>query len=150
MKLSFLLSLLGLAMLGSCQQTPSAESPQAPSEQQAQEQTSATGAPTATAARAAVGRYLQGQPNAALYVLDSASVLEVDDHWQVLVLRTDWAGRMPNRAAFEVDKSTGTVSPLAVKYVLNGHNETNLRRASVGKIMVQLPEPVFTYAPPYI
>ena len=102
-------------MLGSCQQTPSAESTQTPSAQQAPEHTSAAGAATATAARAAVGRYLQGQPNVALYVLDSANVLEVDDHWQVLVPRTDWAGRMPNRAAFEVDKNTGTVSTLAVK-----------------------------------
>ncbi|QNH61930.1 membrane lipoprotein lipid attachment site-containing protein [Hymenobacter sediminicola] len=115
MKRTFLVALAGLAMLSGCQQTPSAESTQTPSAQQAQEQTSATGAPTATAARAAVGQYLQGQPNAALYVLDSASVVEVDDRWQVLVPRTDWAGRMPNRAAFEVDKSTGTVSTLAVK-----------------------------------
>ncbi|GAB2475895.1 hypothetical protein GCM10011375_22410 [Hymenobacter qilianensis] len=55
------------------------------------------------------------QPNAALYQLDSARVLEVDDHWQILVPRTDWAGRMPNKAAFDVDKQTGAVSPLAVK-----------------------------------
>ena len=70
---------------------------------------------TAEAARAAVGRYLQGQPNAALYVLDSASVVDVDTHWQVLVPRTDWAGRMPNRARFEVDKQTGQVSSAPVK-----------------------------------
>jgi hypothetical protein len=62
-----------------------------------------------------VGRYLQGQPNAALYVLDSASVVDVDTHWQVLVPRTDWAKRMPNKAAFEVDKPTGTVRGLPVK-----------------------------------
>ena len=72
-------------------------------------------AATAAAARAAVGRYLQGQPNASLYVLDSASVVEVDTRWQVLVPRTDWAKRMPNKAAFEVEKSTGTVSILPVK-----------------------------------
>ncbi len=70
---------------------------------------------TAEGARAAVGRYLQGQPNAALYVLDSASVVDVDTHWQVLVPRTDWAKRMPNKAAFEVDKPTGAVCILPVK-----------------------------------
>lgn len=62
-----------------------------------------------------MGRYLQGQPNAALYVLDSASVVDVDTHWQVLVPRTDWAKRMPNKAAFEVDKPTGAVRILPVK-----------------------------------
>ncbi len=70
---------------------------------------------TAEGARAAVGRYLQGQPNAALYVLDSASVVDADTRWQVLVPRTDWAKRMPNKAAFEVEKSTGTVSIRPVK-----------------------------------
>ena len=72
-------------------------------------------APTAETARAAVGRYLQAQPNAALYVLDSASVVDADTHWQVLVPRTDWAKRMPNKAAFEVEKSTGAVSTRPVK-----------------------------------
>jgi hypothetical protein len=67
------------------------------------------------AARAAVARYLQSQPNAQLYVVDSARVVDVDTHWQVLVPRTDWAGRMPNRARFEVDKVTGTVQDLPVK-----------------------------------
>ena len=75
----------------------------------------ATTAPTPEAARAAVVRYLQGQPNAALYVPDSASVLDADAHWQVLVPRTDWAKRMPNKAAFEVDKATGAVSQRFVK-----------------------------------
>ncbi len=70
---------------------------------------------TAEAARAAVGRYLQGQPNAALYVLDSASVVDADTHWQVLVPRTDWAKRMPNKAAFEVEKTTGAVRIRPVK-----------------------------------
>jgi hypothetical protein len=74
-----------------------------------------TPAPTAEAARAAVARYLQGQPNAALYVPDSASIVDVDAHWQVLVPRTDWAQRMPNKAAFEVDKATGAVRTLPVK-----------------------------------
>jgi hypothetical protein len=76
---------------------------------------SATTATTPEAARAAVARYLQGQPNAALYVLDSASVLNADAHWQVLVPRTDWAKRMPNKAAFEVDKATGQVVTRPVK-----------------------------------
>jgi hypothetical protein len=70
---------------------------------------------TEAGARSALRQYLTGQPNAALYVLDSASFVEVDAQWQVLVPRTDWAGRMPNRAAFEVDKLTGEVRPLKVK-----------------------------------
>ena len=74
-----------------------------------------TPAPTAAAARAAVARYLQGQPQAARYVPDSASIIDVDAHWQVLVPRTDWAQRMPNKAAFEVDKATGEVRQLLVK-----------------------------------
>ncbi|WP_151087829.1 hypothetical protein [Hymenobacter baengnokdamensis] len=74
-----------------------------------------SGAPTAEAARAAVRHYLQSQPNAALYVPDSASVVEVATHWQVLVPRTDWARRMPSRAAFAVDKQSGAVSTRAVK-----------------------------------
>ena len=74
-----------------------------------------TSAPTPEAARTAVARYLRGQPNAALYVLDSASVLNADAHWQVLVPRTDWARRMPNKAAFEVDKATGKVTTRLVK-----------------------------------
>ena len=75
----------------------------------------ATGAVTAEAARTAVARYLRGQPNAALYVPDSASVVEVATHWQVLVPRTDWAGRMPNKAVFEVDKATGSITARPVK-----------------------------------
>ncbi|QNP52360.1 hypothetical protein [Hymenobacter qilianensis] len=75
----------------------------------------AAAASTEAQARAAVVRFVMQQPNAALYQLDSARVLEVDDHWQILVPRTDWAGRMPNKAAFDVDKQTGAVSPLAVK-----------------------------------
>ena len=76
---------------------------------------SATPATTEAAARAAVARYIQAQPNAALYVPDSARVMDVDTHWQVLVPRTDWAQRMPNRARFEVDKQTGQVSTQPVK-----------------------------------
>lgn len=67
------------------------------------------------AARAAVARYLQNQPDARLYIVDSANVVDVDTHWQVLVPRTDWAQRMPNRARFEVDKVNGMVQSLPVR-----------------------------------
>lgn len=70
---------------------------------------------TADAARAAVADYLKTQPNATLYQSDSARVVDVDTKWQVLVPRTDWVGRMPNAAAFEVDKQTGAVTTLKVK-----------------------------------
>ena len=66
-------------------------------------------------ARAAVADYVKTQPNAALYLTDSARVVDVDTKWQVLVPRTDWAKRMPNAAAFEVDKQTGAVTTLMVK-----------------------------------
>ena len=72
-------------------------------------------APTEAGARAAVGRYLQGQPNAPLYVTDSARATDLGAYWQVLVPRRDWAQRQPNRAAFEVDKQTGAVKDLLVK-----------------------------------
>ncbi|MBX0289612.1 hypothetical protein K3G63_04135 [Hymenobacter sp. HSC-4F20] len=62
-----------------------------------------------------MARYVQQQPNPALYQLDSARVLELEAQWQVLVPRTDWVGRMPNKAAFTVDKATGTVTGLPVK-----------------------------------
>ena len=106
--------LLGALALGSCQQAPSTTPESAPPTAAATPAT-ASGATTEAAARSAVGRYVQGQPNAALYQVDSASVVDVDTHWQVLVPRTDWAGRMPNKAAFEVDKTTGQVSTRAVK-----------------------------------
>jgi hypothetical protein len=66
-------------------------------------------------ALSAVRRYVQAQPNASLFVLDSASVIDAGPQWQVLVPRTDWANRMPNRAAFEVDEATGQVSSRPVK-----------------------------------
>ncbi len=66
-------------------------------------------------ALAAVRNYLNNQPNANLYLLDSAEAMDADAQWQVLVPRTDWAGRMPNRAAFDVDKRTGKVSTRPVK-----------------------------------
>jgi len=71
--------------------------------------------PTEGAARNAVAAYLKSQPNANLYVVDSARVADDETQWQVLVPRTDWSGRMPNRAAFEVDKRTGKVRTLLVK-----------------------------------
>jgi len=111
-----LLSAALLVALASCQ--PASAPTAAPATPEAAATTPAVpaaGAPTTEAARAAVGRYLQAQPNAALYVLDSASVVEVDTRWQVLVPRTDWARQMPNKAAFEVEKSTGAVSTLPVR-----------------------------------
>ena len=106
---------LGALSLGSCQTTPAttADSPTAPTA--VTTPPAAPGAPTESEARTAVSRFMQGQPNAALYQLDSAQVVDVDTHWQVLVPRTDWANRMPNKAAFEVDKQTGAVTTRAVK-----------------------------------
>lgn len=66
-------------------------------------------------ALSAVRHYVQAQPNASLFVIDSASVVDAGAQWQVLVPRTDWANRMPNRAAFEVNKATGEVSSRPVK-----------------------------------
>lgn len=99
-----LLTLLGVAAtLAGCQPTPSSTASPA-----------ATGAPTPVpteaAARAAVVRYLQTQPNAALYLPDSARVLDVTTHWQVLVPRTDYAQRMPNRARFEEISKRGRLA----------------------------------------
>ena len=105
----------------SCQPTPSTSTPAtAPSAAVGVGEAAVTppapaGAPTEAAARAAIGRYLQGQSNANLYVLDSARATDLGAAWQVLVPRTDWARRMPNRAAFEVDKRTGDVKTLMVK-----------------------------------
>jgi hypothetical protein len=112
-----LLSAALLVALASCQSAtaPTTAAPATPEAAATPPAMSTAAAPTAGAARAAVGRYLQAQPNASLYVLDSASVVDVDTHWQVLVPRTDWAKRMPNKAAFEVEKSTGAVSTRPVK-----------------------------------
>ena len=118
MRFSLLSTVLLLAVAGCQSATAPAAAPTAGSPAAAPSAISmptGTPAPTAEAARAAVARYLQGQPNAALYVPDSASVVDVDAHWQVLVPRTDWAQRMPNKAAFEVDKATGAVSTRPVK-----------------------------------
>lgn len=113
------LAVLLLALAG-CQSatTPTGASPLDPPAEatpSAISMPTGTPAPTAEAARAAVARYLQGQPNAARYVPDSASIVDADAHWQVLVPRTDWVGRMPNKAAFEVDKATGQVVTRPVK-----------------------------------
>ena len=107
--------LLSAALLANCQQNPVATN--APMTN-IPPQASAPAQPTSLTeaeAQAAVGRYLQAQPNAALYVLDSARVHDNQTSWQVLVPRTDWAKRMPNRARFEVDKATGNVSSAPVK-----------------------------------
>ena len=114
-------SALALGLLASCQSSAPA-SASAPAT--AAPDTTATtapaaapaiGAPTEAAARAAVARHIQTLPNAALFVPDSARVNDNEATWQVLVPRTDWAGRMPNRARFEVDKQTGQVSSAPVK-----------------------------------
>lgn len=103
--------LLGLlATLVSCETSP----PQSAAGSVTAEQVSASAA-TPEAARAAVRRHLAQQPDSALYVVDSALVNDVDTQWQILVPRTDWRNRMPNKAAFEVDKQTGAVSTRPVK-----------------------------------
>ncbi len=86
--------------------TPGMPAPDAPA---------APGAPTEAAARQAVAHHIQTLPNAALFVPDSARVNDNGTTWQVLVPRTDWQGRLPNRARFEVDKQTGQVSGAPVK-----------------------------------
>lgn len=118
---NLLLSAVLLLALAGCQSAtaPTADAGATPAEATAPTANTARaatpGAPTETAARAAVAHFVQTLPNAALYVPDSASVVEVDAHWQVLVPRTDWAQRMPNKAAFEVDKATGAVTTRPVK-----------------------------------
>jgi hypothetical protein len=110
---------LALGLLAACQSTapptsaapPLGDTPGMPPPAAAP----APGAPTEAAARAAVARHIQTLPNAALFVPDSARVNDNDATWQVLVPRTDWAGRMPNRARFEVNKQTGEVSSAPVK-----------------------------------
>ncbi|WP_310393489.1 hypothetical protein [Hymenobacter sp.] len=110
--LAFLLLLGTASALASCQQVPQAASVRPGPAEIVQP---APGAQTAAQARDAVARFLQTQPNAALFVLDSARVNDNETSWQVLVPRTDWARRMPNRARFEVDKATGAVRPAPVK-----------------------------------
>jgi hypothetical protein len=116
-QLTIMGALIAVSALASCQPTPASspytEVPAVTDRPDAA--TSATGATTEVAARAAISRYLQNQPNANLYVVDSAHTIDLGAHWQLLVPRTDWARRMPNRAAFEIDKQTGTVKTLPVK-----------------------------------
>jgi hypothetical protein len=110
----FVAALLGVVCLvSSCQQISSTADQPASTAVPAVVTTD--GAPTATAAQAMVARHVQGLPQTALYQLDSMRVVEVDTHWQVQVPRTDWAGRMPNAAAFDVDKQTGRVTTVSVK-----------------------------------
>lgn len=101
------LGLLGLAACQSGKTTQQTPNPQAVPP--------ASRVASAASARAAVASYLSQQPNRQLYVADSARVVDAGSHYQVLVPRTDWAGRLPNRAAFEVDKATGAVTTRAVK-----------------------------------
>lgn len=116
-KLLFSLLALGAGALASCQPTPNSTTSTPPPAEAAPAATAATAAPAPdeASARAAVARHIQTLPNAALYVPDSARVNDNEASWQVLVPRTDWAKRMPNRARFEVDKQTGQVSSQPVK-----------------------------------
>ncbi len=110
---------LALGLLASCQPTSpaSTSTPTATdtTTTAAPAATPTTGAATEADARAAVARHIKTLPNAALYMPDSARVNDNAATWQVLVPRTDWAKRMPNRARFEVDKKTGQVSSAPVK-----------------------------------
>lgn len=98
-----------IAGLSGCQSPPTTTSEGLPSS------SISTPAYTEGAAKAAVARYVLGLPNAPLYELNHSRAVEVDTYWQVLVPRTDWAMRMPNSAAFNVDKSTGSVRVLSMK-----------------------------------
>ena len=113
-KFIFPLLALGAGVLTSCQPTPNTTTSTTPPAE-ATPAAAATAAPDEASARAAVARHIQTLPNATLYVPDSARVNDNEATWQVLVPRTDWAGRMPNRARFEVDKQTGQVSSQPVK-----------------------------------
>ncbi|MGI4734774.1 MAG: hypothetical protein ACRYG7_06290 [Janthinobacterium lividum] len=105
---------LAAGPLASCQPTPTTSAGGTPTTETASPP-APTPAPTEAAARAAVARHIRAMPNAARYVPDSARVTDNNASWQVLVPRTDWAGRLPNRARFEVDKRTGQVSSQPVK-----------------------------------
>jgi hypothetical protein len=113
-KFLFPLLALGAGVLASCQSTPNTITGTSP-EAAPTAAAAAAPAPTEASARAAVARHIQTLPNAALYVPDSARVNDNNISWQVLVPRTDWAGRMPNRARFEVNKRTSQVSSPPVK-----------------------------------
>lgn len=104
--------LAACGLLAGCQQPPATE--QAPVVQSAPAPLT-TGAATEAEARATLTRYLQQQPQADRYVVDSVRLVEVDAVWQAMVPRSDWKGRMPNAAAFEIDKLTGAVRVLPVR-----------------------------------
>jgi hypothetical protein len=105
-KTIFLLMLGCILLLYTCKQKP----PQTTANEGQAEQMQ-----TEAEALLAVRSFLQDKPDAGLYQIDSAQAIDIDTHWQILVPRTDWANRMPNRAAFEVDKRTGKVSIRPVK-----------------------------------
>lgn len=108
-----LLALTALTLLGSCQQTPATEQPTATEPNTPAPPT--TSAATEGQARAVLARYIGQQPQADRYLVDSARLVEVDAVWQAMVPRTDWKDRMPNAAAFEIDKLTGQVRVLPVR-----------------------------------
>jgi hypothetical protein len=110
MKNSFLSAAALLLALGACQ---SPKAMQQTPEPGAVPPASQVG--SAASAKAAVTTYINQLPNAALYAPDSARVVDTGGSFQVLVPRTDWKDRMPNRAAFEVDKATGAVTTRPVK-----------------------------------
>ncbi|WP_210520918.1 hypothetical protein [Hymenobacter terricola] len=116
-KSSLILLLAAGSALAACQSTPKADTTSGAPVEAAQTPPASAqpGLKTEAEARTAVAQYIQTQPNAALYIPDSARVNDNGATWQVLVPRTDWAGRMPNRARFEVDKATGTVNTGTVK-----------------------------------
>ncbi|WP_210521167.1 hypothetical protein [Hymenobacter terricola] len=107
-----IIALTALGGLGSCQRIKPTASVPATTPQPTG---ATTAAGTQAAARTALTQFLQQKPNAAVFQIDSAQFVDVDNHWQVMVPRTDWAGRMPNAAAFAVDKKTGQVTTLFVK-----------------------------------
>lgn len=95
--------------------TSSCQSPPTSADEPSQAAISIAGAPTEATAKTLLSAYLQKQPQAALYQLDSMRILDVDTHWQVLVPRTDWAERMPNAAAFDIDKQSGRITTRQIK-----------------------------------
>lgn len=78
-------------------------------------ETTAAGPVTEAQAATIATRYFRSQPDSAVYQLNTLEVLEAGPRWQVLVKRSDRAGRMPDNSAIEVDKQTGTVSAVLVK-----------------------------------
>jgi hypothetical protein len=100
-----------LVLLAGCQASQQGD----PASAQSGLQQPASVSPTQSPALVAVANHVKMLPNAAVYQLDSATVADGELTWQVMVPRTDWAGRMPNASAFEVDKQTRKVTTLMVK-----------------------------------